>query len=1161
MTETVSRLRAKNDWQISWVLAVTGAILAAFFALFAIFQVDRFRYPVLWLPQASHFFLICAGLTIAYMCVARAFWQREPFFLVLGMAWWLPVVIGFMDIVVWPGLVRPLTAFRTAADQDLQVYANFILLFLLLAAQIHRPSIWANMTRLRIVSRNFKWMFAATLLTVGVGMLILFFPDWISAPGTEFPIRSGSLLLLAMSLGAAGLHIYNYQRTGTRINVFLAVLSLIFIFISGAGIMERAIFDGWWFAAISFQMLGTGVVLFAMLEQYSELQAQQDQLGQEVKTIADSSTEIAGMLDLRETSGALLDRCLALTGAKYGFFDLMSDPGELDMVAIRGVGDMECGLPHQPATPFLSRRGFGGWIVQNGAPIVTNDPWSDPRAVGLPESHIPIDSFLGVPLKLRNRVIGVIALANKPGGFAEEDQRAVSTLSAQMAVAVENARLYERIDKELQQKTAEIEALGDISRRLAAATDLDEICSTGMDIVERLFSARAAWISLYNKRTGFLEMRAQRGTDPSRLGELALRPGEGIAGQVFLTGEPLFVPEIATDFRFIYKREMLEQGLASLICVPLRGKQGAIGAMAVHAPKFTADHPPSTAQLGLLGTFASQLAVAIERAELQEEQRREIVDLEALQELSDDAMGAADMQSLLNKVLQVSARIVHANSGVIYFADEEVTFLSARTTFNLGDNTSSNRPGMPVGEGLAGRAVKDRRPARVLDASKHAFSGCTYIAERGICSMVAVPLTYGDKILGAIELGRLSLWHFSDHDVRMLQMMAEKVAIATERAALYEQVQAANSQLTLANARLQEIIDNMPEGVIIIDAVGCVSMTNRAAENLTGRSIPAGMPIENLPKHLNLKTTSGEVFPLSQLPFVRALTGETGSTEIMIDNEGANPTYFVCNAAPLAESGAVYGAVAVLQDVSRLKEIDQLKDSFISMTSHELKNPLTAIIGHVQLMEKRAKSVDNERRGDARNIRVISEQSGRMARLVDELADVSRIQAGRLDLEPKLMDLTSLAERVIEQLQATSEKHEIILATHSSVHGRWDEGRIEQVVHNLLSNAVKYSPDGGIIRVSVERKGSEAQLSVADEGIGIADEQISHLFDRFFRVRDQKAGSAGGMGLGLYICKEIVTRHGGRIWVESRQGKGSTFCFALPGIRATHSAGGPNWNQ
>ena len=160
-------------------------------------------------------------------------------------------------------------------------------------------------------------------------MLILFFPDWISAPGAEFPVRSGSLLILAMSLGAAGLYIHNYQRTGTRINVFLAVLSLIFIFISGAGIMERTIFDGWWFAAILFQMLGTGIVLFAMLEQYVELQAEQDQLGQEVQTIADSSVEIAGTLDLKENSTVLLDLCLALTGAKQGFFNLMTDPGEL----------------------------------------------------------------------------------------------------------------------------------------------------------------------------------------------------------------------------------------------------------------------------------------------------------------------------------------------------------------------------------------------------------------------------------------------------------------------------------------------------------------------------------------------------------------------------------------------------------------------------------------------------------------------------------------------------------------------------------------------------------------------------------------------------------------------------------------------------------------
>lgn len=1161
MTETVRWLSSKHGWQVRWILAATGAILAGVFAVFFLFQIDRFRYPVQWLPPASHFFIICAGLTIAYICLARAFWQREPFFLILGMAWWLSSVVGFMDVIVWPGAAGLPAPQPSGTDQDLQMFENFILILFMLAAFVHRPSAWSGMPRVKIVSRSVPEMAIATVATAAVGMLILIFPDALSSPGAEFPIRLGSFVLVAMSLASAGLYANRYRQTEDRISVYLVVFSLILAFVSAAGLMEKNLFDGWWFAAVSFQMFGSAVVLVAMLEQYIEVQAHQDQLGQEVKAIADSSTEIADMLDLNETSGALLERCMALTGATHGFFNLMSEPGELQTVALKGVSEVDRDLPDPSRRPFLARRGFGGWILQTGESIITNDPASDPRGVGVPDGHIQISSFLGVPLKVRNEVVGVIALANKPGGFGEEDQRAVSTISAQMSVAVENARLYERIDRELHLKTAELEALADLSRRLSATLEVEEICGTGLEVIDGLLGATASWMAMYNKQTGFLELRAQRGTEPNGLGELALRPGEGIAGRVFLTGEPVFVPDISAERRFVYKREMLEQGLSSMVCVPLRGKHGAIGALSIHAPRFSAEKPPSTAQIELLETFASQLAVAIERAELEDEQRQEIVDLEALQELSDDAMGAADMQSLLNKVLRVSARILHANSGVIYFLDQEAATLAARTTFNLGDNRVSNRPEMPVGEGLAGRAVRERRPVRVLDAAKHEYPGCAYIKERGIHSMVAVPLTYGDKIIGAIELGRLSFSHFTDHDVRMLQMMAEKVAIAAERASLYERVQSVNSELTLANVRLQEIIDNMPEGIMIIDSVGCVSMTNRAAESLVGSAIPPAMPVENLSEHLGLKTTSGEAFPITNLPFIRALTGEADSAEIMIPKDGTNPTYVVCNAAPLVESGTVYGAVAVLQDVSRLKEIDQLKDSFISITSHELKNPLTAIIGHVQLMEKRSKSLETERRGDARYIRIIAEQAERMSRLVNELADVSRIQAGRLDLEPKLVDLTHLVERVIEQVRATSDRHEIELATNSSVHGRWDEGRIEQVVHNLLSNAIKYSPSGGKIRVSVERKGSEAQVSVADEGIGIAEEQITHLFDRFFRVRDHKSASVSGMGLGLYICKEIVTRHGGRIWVESQQSKGSTFIFALPGIQSTRNAGGSTWNQ
>jgi signal transduction histidine kinase len=232
-----------------------------------------------------------------------------------------------------------------------------------------------------------------------------------------------------------------------------------------------------------------------------------------------------------------------------------------------------------------------------------------------------------------------------------------------------------------------------------------------------------------------------------------------------------------------------------------------------------------------------------------------------------------------------------------------------------------------------------------------------------------------------------------------------------------------------------------------------------------------------------------------------------------------------------------------------LAEANRLKDEFLSIASHELKTPMTTIQGYVQVLHRRVSQENVDRTALIRVVDIINDQTKRMNRLVDELLDISRIEAGRLEVRHDVVDLEELLTQVVEQQQMTSEQITIRLqvaegAVHLRVMG--DEARLQQVVLNLLSNALKYSPDQGSVTVALQHEADAAVISVADKGVGISKKEQQHLFERFFRTEGARQSGVDGLGLGLYIASSIVKEHGGRMWVQSQPGQGSTFFFTVP---------------
>jgi CheY-like chemotaxis protein len=243
-------------------------------------------------------------------------------------------------------------------------------------------------------------------------------------------------------------------------------------------------------------------------------------------------------------------------------------------------------------------------------------------------------------------------------------------------------------------------------------------------------------------------------------------------------------------------------------------------------------------------------------------------------------------------------------------------------------------------------------------------------------------------------------------------------------------------------------------------------------------------------------------------------------------------------------SGDYLGRLFVFVDLTQERQLDRQRADFLTVAAHEMRTPLTPLSMYLQTLERRLQ------RGqplDPETLRKARRQVGRLEKLVQDLLDVSRLEAGRVELRTGPVSLDELVGEVVDDFRGSARHHELLIQRPPSrlvVNG--DRERLEQVVVNLMTNAIKYSPDGGRIEVRVYHEGDDAVVSVSDQGIGIPSEEQQRLFQRFFRARNAATSNYGGLGIGLYVSHEIVERHGGRFDVESELGKGATFSFRLP---------------
>jgi two-component system phosphate regulon sensor histidine kinase PhoR len=424
-------------------------------------------------------------------------------------------------------------------------------------------------------------------------------------------------------------------------------------------------------------------------------------------------------------------------------------------------------------------------------------------------------------------------------------------------------------------------------------------------------------------------------------------------------------------------------------------------------------------------------------------------------------------------------------------------------------------------------------------------------AEACIC----LPLLAGGTVVGVLAL-------YGDQetcaavDVHALMPLSNQIGFAVANVRLHQ-------DSDLERYRLQTVLNSIAEGVILCDGAGRLILANQAATRLlTLETMPVAQSIPEMSAFFQMRDTE-EQQPLGadQVPMARALAGETfHNYRVIVNGISGDQSIMSFSGAPLYnDHDSIDGAVVVFRDITQLEQAERAKDAFLAEAAHELRSPLAAVRNYAHWLRQRWQRAHGNTR-EHTGMTLLWQQLSSMLRMVDSLLDISRLDAGQIELQTRLVNLVSLATQVINLQSAMTEGHTLVLdAAAAEIWVPCDEMRIQQVLTNLVGNAVKYSPPGTQVTVqlgwqaapagndpappSAAQSAGEALVCVRDEGIGIGPEQQQRLFERFYRANKYRVE---GLGLGLYLSYQFVRMHHGHMWVESAEGAGSAFFFTLP---------------
>ncbi len=493
---------------------------------------------------------------------------------------------------------------------------------------------------------------------------------------------------------------------------------------------------------------------------------------------------------------------------------------------------------------------------------------------------------------------------------------------------------------------------------------------------------------------------------------------------------------------------------------------------------------------------------------------KRISELEILLAIGRDITSSLEIDSVLNNVVSAAVQLTNAEEGSLLLLDKESNELYMRAGHNFEKGFMDSFR-LPLQDTLAGQVIETGEPVTFNKDSLHKIQ-TAYLIQ----ALIYVPLKLKDRIIGVLGVdNRTYQLPFSKRDTLLLSILADYAAVAIENANLY---QASDTE----RSKFEAVLSNMDDALLILDEqerIELINETMSSALNVQAEDVHDKVITEVI--------TQSDVLNLLRRKDEESLLYH----EVNLDDDRV----FSAQYTPIEG----VGAAITMQDISYLKELNRLKDDFVHTVSHDLRSPLTAVLGYTELLERVGSLTDQQ----AVFVDRIQGSVKDITALIDDLLDLGRIEAG-FDMHRESIRLDSILRYTLSNLENSYKKKNLVVELDvaselPSMHG--NPMRLRQMFDNLLSNAIKYTPDGKKIFLNLHQTSQELVFEVKDQGPGIPLEDQPHIFDKFYRATNVVSNEAGS-GLGLAIVKTIVENHQGRIWVHSKLGEGATFTVVLP---------------
>ena len=870
----------------------------------------------------------------------------------------------------------------------------------------------------------------------------------------------------------------------------------------------------------------------------------------QLRTLNEIGRLLSGVLDLDTLLEAIYEATRRLVDAPIFYIAFYDQPADMfDLAYFAQDGE------HQPLEArWAASTGLAGVVVRQRRPLRTDDYDAECRRHGVapsPLAGLPTGrAWLGVPLLAHDHLIGVMTIGSLREGYTYSDEHVelLATIAAQAAIAIENARLYQRSERQARQ----LATLNQIGRTINSSLDPQRVPSLIMEQVCELLGVEEGSLMLTDDATGDLVFTYTTGPTGSRLLGQRLPRGVGLAGYAATHGTSVIVNDAQQDKRFYSATDMTTGFVTrAILAAPLRGFGGIQGVIEVlnrrDGGRFTEEDRQ------LLEAVADQAVIALENA-----QRFAQVD----QALARRAQELARTNDLLQHNLR-SLTALNALGMAINTSLRDADEIFAMTARGVVEMTGAlgasvllpEREGLHVSIQIGAQQSFTRHITsliqRVMENARPEVISADLpppLVQAGIRALLVVPLRATQLTLGA-----LCVYYVNEApsapDQETVVLFATQAAVAVESLQLFTAVRDGHDYMA-------SVLASTRDGIMLIETDTRVVIANDALYQLCDLppQTAQGLNVEQfLTAWEQVASYPSDEWAALRGGLAAVTSGRAPFASGELNEIRAHPRSVEWSALKALDSGdSRGGALLVLRDITDAKESERLRQDLTNMIVHDLRSPLSSVMASIDML---IRGISGDLNKPQRNVLNIAYSSSiQMLEMINTLLDISRLEAGRMMLKLDTHTVYPLAARAIERLASLAQDRATVIQTDIPTDLApivADDELIVRVLQNLLGNALNFSGRGSTVLVRAFNGAGElgragrpgfVTVAVSDRGVGIAPKDQEKIFAKFGQVGERR----GGTGLGLTFCKLVVETHGGAIWVESKIGEGSTFFFTIP---------------